>query len=395
MNNQNHSIAIMTWYRYQNYGTALQASAIYWQIKKLGYNPTLIQYTPKGNTYKEKTTILIFLKKICRRFFRYLLGSEVYQTKERDQLFDQYLKERITETLPCETSESLMNLNRKYSAFICGSDQIWSPICFDENYFLIFVEEKRRMIAYAPSFGVSQINDQNIRVVIQQMLQRFQHLSVRELQGARIIRELTGQKVKVVLDPTLLLTSDEWDKYTGIQSVPQIEGKYMLCYFLGNAARYRKFVKRCSKRWKISVYEIPIRRVRGRYPDFPFEVGPCEFVSLIRNAAFVFTDSFHGLAFSVNYGIPFVVFERFQKDDPINQNSRIYSFLELLGIQERLIDPASSTNIDKLQSFNNAKEIQDRLNVMRRESINYLQTSLKMATMTEDAEGHDVIEKTL
>ena len=92
-------------------------------------------------------------------------------------------------------------LNNIYDAFICGSDQIWSPTCYDENYFLSFVKEDYKKIAYAPSLGLPVIENNFIKENMKNLISKFHHLSTREEQGANIIKNLTGKKAKVVLDP--------------------------------------------------------------------------------------------------------------------------------------------------------------------------------------------------
>lgn len=376
-------IAIMTWYTYRNYGTALQASALSKCISDMGMIPLFVKYIPKGDWNPQPMTYKTFLKKALEKILSILFCPKSYISKDQEALFVKYLSTRIKETSACESKAEFERLNEDHEAFICGSDQIWSPLYFDDKYFLSFVQNKASMVAYAPSFGVSEITDTQVRKMIKELLNSFSYLSVREIQGVRIIKQLTGQDAKLVLDPTLLLTADEWDRYAEIESAPLIPEAYILCYFLGEPAHYREYVRKQAKSWRLPVYEIPTKRVWGRYPDFPFEVGPREFVSLIRNAAFVFTDSFHGLVFSVNYETPFAVFERFSKNDPKSQNSRIYSFLNLMGMEDRLISPMRKEMIDQLRVIENASELRDRLHIMRQRSLRYLKDSLEAAVMSK------------
>ena len=125
-------IAMMTWYTYHNYGTALQASALYHTIKKLGYSVDMINYLPRPAGAAKTVSVLI--SEIVRKTKEYLQRN--YSSEGRKKLFLEYLEDRITETEPCLSHVELNDLCDKYDAFVCGSDQIWSPLNFDDKYFL-------------------------------------------------------------------------------------------------------------------------------------------------------------------------------------------------------------------------------------------------------------------
>lgn len=371
------NVAIMTWYHYHNYGTVLQASSLYKIISNMGFETQLIQYHPVGNIL-EKNTLCVFCEKAYNWVLKRLFGPKTYHSDDREKLFLGYLNNRITETISIKTEGDFIRLNDDFDAFVCGSDQIWSPLSFNDKYYLSFVKNSNKKVAYAPSMGVFEIGDLEVRKRIAGLLKGFEHLSVREKQGAKIIKELTGQDAKVVLDPTLLLTAAEWDDFADISSAQKLPQPYILCYYLGKPSRYRRCVKTMAKKWKLPVFEIPTVREHGRYAQFPFEVGPSEFVSLIKNAAFVFTDSFHGMAFAANYKVPFAVFERFEQNDPRNQNSRIYSLIELLGLQERIVSVLDTERINKMFRLNYLDSYR-RLETLRADSMEYLRQSLKEA----------------
>lgn len=373
---ENQKVAIMTWYSYQNYGSALQASALYYVIKNSGYKPDFINYEPKGNV----------LESIKRSFSERLVNkvkaklTPMYTSAEQSDCFENYLKERVTCTERCNSYPELHDLNKKYDAFVCGSDQIWAPICYDSKYFLDFVEDTKKMVAYAPSIGLLKIENDIIRERMAQDISRFEHLSVRERQGADLIKELTGKDAKVVLDPTLLLNSGEWDSYADIQGAENFPNEhYILCYFLGESRKYMGYVQTLSKKMGIPFYIIPQKVWEKKSGNaVPFEVGPSEFVSLIKNADYVCTDSYHGMAFSINYNIPFSVFKRFSDNDPKNQNSRILGLLKSLQLESRLTDVqakcAEHTAINC--DFSAANRL---LKMLRSDSMKYLQDALNEA----------------
>lgn len=377
-------IAVMTWYTYQNFGTALQSSALYHVIEKFGYAPDMIQYKPKGNI--KEMNLRTFAKSFHKKIKQVYNGT--YASAERDNLYAEYLSNRVTETVACTCYPELCDLNDIYDAFVCGSDQIWSPLCFDDKYFLSFVNNESKMIAYAPSIGSEKIENPIIKSKMSELISRFSKLSVRESTGVNIIRELTGKEAKNVLDPTLLLSSAEWDNFADTDKANKIDTPYILCYFLGNDKKYLNYVKKLSQETNLPFYIIPITRkqnVGGH--SVPFEVGPNEFVSLIKNAAYVCTDSFHGMAFSVNYHIPFFVFKRFADNASDNQNSRVFSLLKLLKLEDRLVDGAKFDIKNKLScDYAYADEVLDK---QREDCALFLKECLKDAVNSTDCSHND------
>ena len=373
-------VALMTWYKYHNYGTALQAASLYNVIKELGYDVDIINYTPKKNRNYS-----------CEKVYRFILETTLKKIKERlnpsaipqkrKNLFNDFLAKNITETIACRSFPELHDLNNIYDAFVCGSDQIWSPLCFDDKYFLSFVDESSKMVAYAPSMGNNKIYDERLRRKISKNLERFINLSVRENDGKKLIKNLTGQTAKVVLDPTLLLSRDNWDGFISScnpQNLP--DKKYIICYFLGNPQKYSKYVSMLSKKTGLPYYIIPVKRNQFACSNkIPFEVGPIEFVSLIKNASYVCTDSFHGMAFSIIYNIPFTAFKRFSDKDRRNQNSRLENLLDTLDLKDRLISLDCKYTFAEFDNYNfeNANGI---LANLKDESMQYIKSALNAAT---------------
>lgn len=376
-------IGIMTWYKFQNPGTALQAVALSKEIERNGFVPTFIQYTQK---YEQPAFSFRFLLKKMAEQSNW---RKEYQAEQKTELYKIFLKENIKETVPCESEPELEELNNEFDAFVCGSDQIWSPLCFDEKYFLPFVHDMERMIAYAPSIGVNEIENDRVCKRMGKLIDRFQYLSVREQQGADIIRRLCGKEPKVVLDPTFLLDREQWLRLTKdaeekVKTMPQ---NYILCYFLGDYRRYRTAVKKISRTLKLPTYVIPCSIGQKRNcVCIPFEVGPKEFVQLIHKAAYVCTDSFHGMSFSIQFHKPFSVFRRFRKADVCNQNSRIDSLLDILKLKNRIVDEEIFSPDETLMecSFEKCDEI---LKIEKKQSEDFLVSALNRAAFAEKSVG--------
>lgn len=369
-------VGVMTWYHYDNYGSMLQAFALCKKIEQLGYDSMLVAYVPMAaRPLKRKWTVERILCGILNRtVYR---GNRFYISEMQKQRFLSFRSDLKT-TSSCDTLEELQELNRALDVFVCGSDQIWSPLYFDENYFLSFVHDTQKMIAYAPSIGTMSIPEGEIREQMQKAIQRFRYLSVREEQGAYLIQELTGQKAEVVLDPTLLYSKEEWNEMFGSNGKSELPDQYILCYFLGNMQKYMRHIRFIVEQMKLPVYIIPTRTGQLRKQSFHlYDAGPIEFVSAIKGASFVCTDSFHGLAFSLIFEKQFCCYKRFAENAKNNQNSRIYNILTKLNLMERLYQPGEADIIWKDRI--DYDSVTKRLEAMRKTSICYLNDALMRA----------------
>lgn len=365
-------VALMTWSQYHNFGTSLQVTALTYIIRRLGYQVDVINYKPHAKlvTLIDYKDISHYLGKINKKFKS--RKTKLVFDKTREQAFNDFLDRSINLTEECKTDSDLFLLNEHYDTFVCGSDQIWAPSIFNSKYFLDFVQNPNKMIAYAPSIGLAKIADKYVKNRMIENIDRFIHLSVREEQGAKLIKEMCNKEAKVVLDPTLLLTSDEWDT----MAIPTEDiSPYILCYFLGDNKESWKHVYELSKETHIQLKIIPVfKSDYERGHGVVDGVGPGEFLNLVKNASFVCTDSFHGTAFSIIYNKPFYTYERFSNKDGNSQNSRVYNILKLLKLESRLVCDRNNVLDDPL--ICDYIDINKQLERNRKESINYLENAL-------------------
>jgi hypothetical protein len=286
--------------------------------------------------------------------------------------YSQFITQNIKESEKIFRPDNLFLTNDIYDAFICGSDQIWAPNSFKEYFYINFIQDKYKKIAYAPSIGLSKIPDNLIKKMAS-LISEIGYLSIREQEGAKIVRELTGLNIPVVLDPTLLIDKEEWLGKIKKSTVPK--EPYILCLFLGENPQHRQLVEtyRQAKGYKIVV--LPFRKLDCFWGDITREdAGPLDFIDLVNNAAMVFSDSFHGAAFALNLNRPFGVFMRFSEDHPICQNSRIRNLLDLFSLQKRLIrDEGSFEGIDADIDY---AVVNEKLAAERARSLSYLQNAL-------------------
>lgn len=366
----------MTWFSYENYGTVLQAIALQRILSHGGAEPFLIDYSPRATKERcERVDMVALAKKAVGKFKDH--SSTPYHSSARSELFAAFLTEYAETSEPVNSAPELRALASSAAACICGSDQVWSPTCFDENYFLPFVDDPAKRIAYAPSFGASNIVDPEIRQRTAELVGGFGSLSARESRGVELIGELAGRKAELVLDPTLLFDYAGWKDLLGGGSELEKPNKYVLCYFLGDPSRYRRAVSSYAEFLGLPIIVIPtFNDQRENVP--PFEVGPKEYVELLSGASYVLTDSFHGVAFATNFNKPFSVFKRFSDSDQKSQNSRITGFLELMRLSERLVDPEGALASETCDFSIANRALED----LRRSSMAYLEKSLEIAFKT-------------
>ena len=235
-----------------------------------------------------------------------------------------------------------------YDCFVSGSDQVWNPDWADYTYektFLRFCRKEKR-VAYAASFGVDSIPEKWIDKY-KTGLSEFQYLSVRENKAVEIVEELIGKTCERVLDPTMLLDKDEWDRIAIVP--PQCMNKnYILTYFLGGRSdAVNKDILEYARKYDCHVINLLDLN------DPNYFVGPDKFVGLISKAKLVLTDSFHATVFSIIYERTFVVYNR--KGIGSKMGSRLSSLLDMCDLSGRKRELVDETNLFSCD-FENAKK---------------------------------------
>lgn len=364
--------ATVTWITYHNYGTFLQAYALQQVIKKLGFSNSIIDdqriVMPNGSPYD-----YIYKLNPLKRFYIFLnlfLHRDQWNKYIQDKRFDEFKNKYLTVDNDFNTFE---DLNDKYDVFIAGSDQIWNPVdeIFKPYYYLDFASKKK--ISYAPSLGVSSYPG-NYKSIVRNLLHTFSHISVRENIGKSLLESfINDKKIKTVLDPTLLLKRRDWDNIS--TSLDLSHNEYILCYMLTYNEKYLKMVRYYADQRNKKLIFLATNEENRKYADKILNVGPSGFVSAIKNAKLVLTDSFHAVAFSIIYGKDFYVFQRFSDSDSRNQNSRIYDLLKMIGLNNRLITEQMSS-IPEDQELIDFARIERVIEEKRIESIKYLKDSL-------------------
>lgn len=267
--------------------------------------------------------------------------------------------------------KDIEDISSKFDVYICGSDQIWSSHNqFNPYYYLGYTKKKK--IAYAPSTGTGKCSDE-YKQNTKPFLEEITHISVREESGAQLLSSFINQQITVVLDPTLLLTSDDWDK---VENKIEIDTPYILCYFLTPNKWYVDFVKKYAITHNI---QIKIFNTNPEYKKLGFDVveaGPSEFISYIKKAEKIFTDSYHASIFSIIYHKDFVTFKRFEDNGKNDQNSRIADLFNKLGMNHYFIGKEQLDIIETLY-IPDYTIIDEKISVLKAKSIEYLKHSIE------------------
>ena len=372
-----NKVCIVTWFGGTNYGTNLQAYALLEELRLLGYDPRM-----KGSITGNINYLLhpnLVLNRIFTRF-KLKLESKKGKVNIANKLKQQKFTEFCNEYFPLLNSHGKKEWNeveKEYIAFITGSDQVWNPNYFQSMMMLDFVKSKKiKKIAYAPSIGVSKLSYLTRRKY-KRLLSSYSAIAMREQKATKILSDISPVKVKTVLDPTLLLDCDNWNKIADkaeIDDYLDIGKPYVLCYFVGNRKSYADYIRLVKTETGLNCVIIPMEIDLSDCGTVARNIGPKEFVFLIKNAEIICTDSFHATVFSILYKKEFYVLKRFDDNSKKSQNGRLDEILETYGLGKRYIKDEKSFERNKNIDYN---FVHNLLNENRKFSQEYLRESLE------------------
>lgn len=333
-------IGIMTHHKFYNQGTMLQAYALQRKIELMGKNSEIINYTTQNFrlTKKEKVKNIVENPKLL--LDRFILKLHYIKNKSNilltKQKYDDFYNENIKVSIEKYSEENLKESLHKYTIFMVGSDQTWNPYIKSnkETYLLDFVPNNKVKVSYAPSIGGREI-PKKFTEIYKKNLESYNYISCREEKGKQILEQIIDKKIEVVVDPTLLLNKSEWEKVASKYESKNNE-KYILCYFLGRNKKNVKIAKKIAKDRKLpilSIYSMDSGKLFGK--NTKFGVGPSEFITLIKNAELICTDSFHGCVFSIIFNKQFFAFKK-RKDKKGSDNNRLIDLLSKFNIKDRI-----------------------------------------------------------
>lgn len=363
-------IGIITFYHNNlNYGGNLQAYALYHICSAFGNDVKLI-------SYENEDAVLYYLKRIKQKLV-FLKAKRIVRVSylNRKRVVLAY-KSNIPHT-KLFFKNNIFNINNLFDCFICGSDQIWNPSWLNSLFDLSFKDNGKRCIAYAPSLGTTDLSLQQ-RETYKRILRRCDAISVRESETIPLLQPLTEKKIRLVLDPTLLLDSSDWE---ALCSPPIIQQRYLFCFLFGKHTRVYQLARKVATKKDLRIVIIPFlnnqfSQVELTNSDIQLSnVSPIDFLSLIKYSDFVITDSFHATVFSYIFKKQFVSYA----DNSNKTRVRIQSLTDLLGLNNHFL---GDSDID-FESVEKIPEIDyDNLNTqlfesMKEQSITFLKDKLR------------------
>lgn len=341
-------VAIITIIDNTNYGTYLQALATCHAINSLGHQAEIINYTRPCMTFFGNWIAIIKDRGVLRWFNRCILhySKKARELRKRDLDF---LKDNVIVTEEYIGYNALLSNPPIADIYMTGSDQVWNSIYnrgIDRSFYLDFVPEGKKRISYASSIGMINFPADEYQDV-KRLLLKYSTITVRETSARNILLKM-GINSQVVLDPTLLLNSTDWQ--TVAQKYPfENEPPYLLTYSVeyGEEDSYIKHYAQIIARKKgLKLYHITYGGdPKLNYYDKVFTYAtPDQFLQLMLNASFTVVSSFHGTAFSINFNKQFITVS------PKKFNTRVKNLLQITGLMDRAVTDCN-LNIDKLGSI--------------------------------------------
>ena len=365
-------VELITLHRVPNYGSVLQAYATQKIIEKNGYECEIINYFPK------RMYISAMLRRIKNKSNR-LKKSLFLRTIARIIIFPSYLirfssfkkfYNHLNMTKKEYKSNEEIIENLPYADIYCtGSDQVWNSEWnegVDKAMFLDFVPKGKRKIAISASFGKKELNLNEIDIT-KELLLKYDKISLREKSGVDIMNKLGIHNTINILDPTLLLSNEEWSQ---IASKKYINEDYILVYNLNRNKNIDKYAENLSSKTGLKIKYLSYQ-LHEFYKKGKMYCNPRveDFLALIKNAKFIITDSFHGTAFSLNFEKDFIIVY------PEKYSTRIQSILSILGLEDRV-----AKNEDDLKVSEKKIDyalITNKLIEERKKSLEWINNSLK------------------
>lgn len=346
-------VGILTFEQAINYGTALQATAMQSVLRDCGADASFLVHHCKSVDSSSK---VFDFSQASRPAYVLAHLYNLPVAIRRRAAFRAFWQKHYT-----MGSENPYD----YDAVIAGSDQIWNYNITgnDWMYYLDYPKKDTVKVSYAGSFGLSQL-DPELNGRLGQYLMDFDHLSVREQTAAKLIEELCGRKVPVVLDPTLLLNRQQWSEMAN----PAFDHKgYIFVYTVFNSDSLWEFAYDLSRRTGLPIRTISYSKIHRRKAEYTFDAGPDLWLSHMLNADYVVTNSFHGFAFSVNFE------KQFYYELPPHSSgvgSRLADMARTYGLESRELKNREEHRIDY-------EPVHQKLEQARKESMAFIRDIIK------------------
>jgi hypothetical protein len=360
-----------------NYGAILQTYALCTKLNGMGFDTEIIRYLDKHRIMRS-----LSLAGKVKYLTRCMLKCFVtFNRKHRN--FNRFRNSRIKwSPVNYDDHRKIKKNPPRYDVYITGSDQVWNPEIYryDLNYLLDFVPDNAFSFSYAASFGKGILPDYAVQNT-KRLLSRMKAISVREKSGLAIVQSL-GFEAHLVLDPTLLLNKDEWTDFTMDYRGKYKDKRYVVCYIMPGDKVVCDAILFAGKRMS-QILQLPLV-ILGAHENkcfthnYDVTAGPDDFLYIVRNAAFVATNSFHGVCFSVNFNVPFIVPVNEASVTDVSLSTRIISLLKLTGLSEALtlVSEQHLFDGDDLKTQNDFTYANTVLEQLRISSLDFIRDTL-------------------
>lgn len=333
------SVGIITVFRMPNWGSAMQGYALQHIVRELKYDCECIDYIYPNEWHIKRGSWIPGRDRLKNKILK-LLGLK---PPRLNSLIDDFIKKEVKTSQRYSTYEELHANPPLYDIYISGSDQIWNwkTMCADPSYMLDFAPTDKTLISYSTSFSVDSI-PREYEYLYRKNLSRYAAISVREKNGSLLIKQLLGKDAPVVLDPTLLLDKTVWSKLANKAKWKKtLPSKYILCYLLDYTYNPRPAMASLlttlqkEHNYPVVILGRDLKEFTGNVWHMKRSqgIGVYEFLWLVKNATIFITSSFHGTAFAVNMGTPFIsMVEKLNQSD-----DRITSFLKSVSLEDHIV----------------------------------------------------------
>ena len=365
---------IITFNSAHNYGAVLQVYAMQEYLKSLGIDVEVINYRIKeiDNVYKlynvrRKDHKLIRGIKKTYKFIKVNI-SERWRIKRREN-FEYFINNVLNTTKAYYTLAEIQKDFLQYDILIAGSDQIWNVELtkgFKPAYFLEFGNKDARRISYAASLGNDELPEKYI-VFYKRYLENFDFISVREESMKELLKDVTDKPITRVIDPTLLLDKD---KYDNIKIDTKFKGKdYIYVHFIGKDEKTYEMADKMSRMLKLPIVHNREKGLFEHELSGEFNERPEQFISVIENAKYIVTNSFHTTVFALIYEKDFITIPH------IKRPARMQNLLEIAGLSNHLVEDVRI--MPKLETLKiDYKDVKKRLLEERKGSIEFLNNAI-------------------
>jgi Polysaccharide pyruvyl transferase. len=382
-------IAIITcYYNSVNYGGNLQAYALWKVLNNHGYDAEQIDYISnptelksrmnklkKMNLFGKYKKVVFFAKNKITNFVNQNEIAKIIESRKK--AFKDFNRNVISHSDEVYSDETIIKCADKYDIFITGSDQVWNPMWFRYAYFLKFVSSDKIKFSYAASISQNQLTSEQLDF-FKTNLHDYTAVSVREQNAVELLKDVSPVKVEWVLDPTLLLSQEQWDEICPDRI---IDDDYVFCYFLGSDITERKVAEEFAENRKLKIITLPYllgiyQKCDKHFGDYKlYDISPPQFISLVKHAKYIFTDSFHATVFSGIYKKQYFIFERSEHK---SMSSRIYSMCKLFSSESRFCNTPDKINFNYINSLTDIDytKLSPEFEKMKEKSMEYLLTNL-------------------